>query len=172
MLKQNLGKVSWGIGYTYSRVLLRSITKFESDAINSGNWFPASYDKPNELSLAMNYTATRRLSFSFDYTYSTGRPITFPVTVYSESNMWIVQFSDRNKYRIPYYSRLDFSARLNGNLRSHKLFNPYWTFSCYNVLGRANVYSVYFKTSRNIVNGYQLSVFARSIPTLTYSFSF
>jgi hypothetical protein len=86
--------------------------------------------------------------------------------------MWIVQYSDRNKYRIPDYSRLDFSARLSGNLKSHKIMNPYWTFSWFNVLGRANVYSVYFTTSGNKVYGYQLSVFARSIPTLTYNFSF
>jgi hypothetical protein len=172
MLRKNLGKVAWGIGYTYSRVLLRSKTKFESDAINSGNWFPASYDKPNDLNIAFNYTATRRLNFSFNYTYNTGRPVTYPITVYKDANMWIVQYSDRNKYRIPYYSRLDFSARLNGNLRSGKLMNPYWTFSWFNVLGRANVYSVYFETTGNVVKGYQLSVFARSIPTLTYSFNF
>jgi hypothetical protein len=172
MLKKNMGKIAWGIGYTYSRIFLRSITEFESDAINSGTWFPASYDKPNDLNISFNCTATRRLSFSFNYTYNTGRPVTYPVTVYLNSNMWIVQYSDRNKYRIPDYSRLDFSARLSGNLRSHKIMNPYWTFSWFNVLGRANVYSVYFTTSGNKVNGYQLSVFARSIPTLTYNFSF
>jgi hypothetical protein len=172
MLRKNLGKAVWGIGYTYSRIFLHSITKFESDAINKGNWFPASYDKPHDLNIALNYTVTRRFSFSFNYTYNTGRPVTYPVTVYMNSNMWIVQYSDRNKYRVPDYSRFDFSARLNGNLKSHKIMNPYWTFSWFNVLGRANVYSVYFTTTGNIVKGYQLSVFARSIPTLTYNFSF
>ena len=172
MLKKSLGKVSWNIGYTYSRTLVKSRTKFDSDAINSGTWFPASYDKPNDFTLAFNYVATRRLSFSLNYTYNTGRPITYPIAVYQNANLWLVQYSDRNKYRIPDYSRLDFSVRLSGNLKSKKLMNPYWTFSLFNALGRANVYSVYFKTVGNKVKGYQLSVFARSIPTLTYSFDF
>lgn len=172
MLKKSLGKVSWNIGYTYSRTLVKSRTKFDSDAINSGTWFPASYDKPNDFALAFNYVATRRLSFSLNYTYNTGRPITYPIAVYQNANLWLVQYSDRNKYRIPDYSRLDFSVRLSGNLKSKKLMNPYWTFSLFNALGRANVYSVYFKTVGNKVKGYQLSVFARSIPTLTYSFDF
>jgi hypothetical protein len=171
-IKRNIRKVAWSIGYTYSRIFMRSITKFESDAINSGNWFPASYDKPNNLNVAFNYTATRRFSFSFDYTYSTGRPVTYPIAVYMSSDQWMVQFSDRNKYRIPYYSRLDISARLNGNLKSSKIINPYWTFSLFNALGRANVYSVYFTTSGNTVKGYRLSVFARSIPTISYNFNF
>jgi hypothetical protein len=172
MLKKSTGKVSWNLSYTYSRILVRSRTKFESEAINSGKWFPASYDKPNDFTMAFNYVATRRLSFSFNYTYNTGRPITYPIVVFQNANLWLVQYSDRNKYRIPDYSRLDFSARLSGNLKSKKLLNPYWTFSLFNVLGRANVYSVYFKTSGTTVKGYQLSVFARSIPTLTYSFDF
>jgi hypothetical protein len=171
-IKKNIRKVSWSIGYTYSRILMQSKTNFESDAINSGHWFPASYDKPNNLNIAFNYTATRRFSFSFDYTYSTGRPVTYPIAVYMSSDQWMVQYSDRNKYRIPYYSRLDISARLNGNLKSSKIINPYWTFSLFNALGRANVYSVYFTTSGNIVKGYKLSVFARSIPTIAYNFNF
>jgi outer membrane receptor for ferrienterochelin and colicin len=172
MIKKSAGKLNWNISYTYSRILVRSNTQFQSDAINSGNWFPASYDKPHDFAMMLSYFMTRRASFSMNYTYSTGRPITYPVAVYENSNMLLVQYSERNKYRIPYYSRLDISARFSGNLKSHKLINPAWTFSVYNLLGRDNVYSVYFKSTGSGMAGYKLSIFAVAIPTLAYSFDF
>lgn len=172
MLKRSMGKVSWNINYTYSRILVRSRTEFASDAINEGRWFPASHDKPHDFTMTFNYAATRRLNLSFNYTYNTGRPVTYPVAVYMVAGQWVVRYSDRNKYRIPDYSRLDISARWSGNLKSKKLMNPYWTFSCFNVLGRENVYSEYFRIENNTIKGYRLSVFARAIPTLTYSFDF
>ena len=172
MLKRSLGKLNWSMSYTYSRILVRSITKFASDDINAGKWFPASYDMPHDFSLTANYFISRRVHFSMNYTYNTGRPITYPTAIYQSSRMILIQYSDRNKYRIPDYSRLDVSARFSGNLKSHKLANPAWTFSVFNLLGRDNVYSVYFRSTGYQIKGYQLSVFARAIPTITYSFDF
>jgi hypothetical protein len=172
MVKRSLGKLNLSMSYSYSRILVRSRTKFSSDAINGGNWFPASYDKPNDFALMVNYLMSRRISFSLNYLYNTGRPITYPVALYENNNLILVEYSDRNKYRIPYYSRLDLSLRLSGNLRSHKIANPAWTFSVFNALGRENVYSVYFKDDGRTVMGYRLSIFAKAIPTVTYSFDF
>jgi hypothetical protein len=84
----------------------------------------------------------------------------------------VVDYSDRNQFRIPDYSRLDLSLRVSGNLRSNKIAHPNWTFSVYNVLGRQNIYSIYFKKEGAVVNGYKLSVFGRAIPSVTYSFNF
>ena len=172
MLKRSMGKLNWSMSYTYSRILVRSITEFTNDAINGGRWFPASYDKPHDFSLMFSYFISRRVNFSFNYTYNTGRPITYPVAIYENNNMILVQYSDRNQYRIPDYSRLDVAARFSGNLKAHKLANPAWTFSVFNLLGRENVYSMYFKSIGFKVYGYKLSVFARAIPTITYSFDF
>jgi hypothetical protein len=172
MIKKSLGKLNLSTSYSYSRVLVRSRTKFNNDAINGGKWFPASYDKPNDFSLMLSYLLSRQISCSVNYTYNTGRPITYPVAIYETNNMILVQYSDRNKYRIPDYSRLDLSLRISGSLRSHKIANPAWTFSIFNVLGRENVYSMYFKSTGNTVLGYKLSIFARAIPTVTYSFDF
>jgi len=84
----------------------------------------------------------------------------------------MVHYSDRNKYRIPDYSRLDVSVRVSGNLRSNKIANPNLTFSVYNLFGIENAYSVYFKRVQEVILGYKLSVFARTIPTVTFSFDF
>lgn len=172
MFRKAAGKITWHLGYTYSKIMLRSVSEYESEAINSGNWFPASYDRPHDLSVSFNYVITRRLNFSFNYVYNTGRPVTYPVGSYQAGGLWVIHYSDRNKYRVPDYSRLDVSLQLKGNLKSKKLMNPLWTLSCYNLLGRANVYSEYFIPDGRNVRAYRLSVFARAIPTLSYSFDF
>jgi hypothetical protein len=172
MLKKTEGKIRYGIGYTYSRTFVRSTGVFSDEIINSGNWFPASFDKPNDLVITFNYILSRRFSFSSNYVWSTGRPITFPVATYPMYDNILVHYSDRNKYRVPDYSRLDISFQVNGNLRSRKIAHPNWTFSVYNLLGRQNVYSIYFQRESDMIKGYKLSVFGQAIPTVTFSFDF
>jgi hypothetical protein len=172
VLKKTEGKIRYSIGYTYSRTFLRSIGVFSEDMINSGKWFPANFDKPNDLIVTLNYLLSRRFSFSANYVWSTGRPITYPVSTYHIFDDILVDYSDRNKYRIPDYARLDVSCQVNGNLKIHNTTHPVWTFSVYNLLGRQNVYSVYFKKEGDLYNGYRLSVFGKAIPSVTFSFNF
>ncbi|MGE5420971.1 MAG: TonB-dependent receptor [Chloroflexota bacterium] len=172
MLKRTEGKVRGSISYTYARTFLRSTGKFSDEIINNSNWFPANFDKPNDLITTVNYLISRRFSISGNYTWSTGRPITYPVAAYYFDNMLLIHYSDRNKYRLPDYSRLDFSFKVSGNLRARKIANPYWTFSVYNLLGRKNVYSVYFTNENDQIKGYKLSVFGQAIPSVTFSFDF
>ena len=172
VLKKTEGKIRYSIGYTYSRTFLKSLGTFSDEIINSGKWFPANFDKPNDLVVTFNYIFSRRVSLSSNYTWSTGRPITYPIATYFVSDKLVVTYSDRNEYRIPDYSRLDISLKVGGNLKSHRIAHPYWTFSVYNLLGRQNVYSIYFKKDYLIVEGYKLSVFGRPIPSITFNFDF
>jgi hypothetical protein len=172
MIKKAEGRVRWSVSYTYARTFLKSIGKFSDEIINNGKWFPANFDKPNDLIATFNYLFSRRFSFSANYTWSTGRPITYPVSTYTTGDIMLIHYSDRNKYRIPDYMRLDLSFKLSGNLRSRKIANPNWIFSVYNLLGRQNVYSVYFKNEDNQIKGYKLSVFGRAIPSVTFNFDF
>jgi hypothetical protein len=171
-LKENEGKFRFNISYTYARTFIKSNTRFSNEIINSGKWYPANYDKPNDLVIICNYLYSRRLSFSAAYTYSTGRPITYPVGIYWIRNNLVVQYSERNKYRIPDYSRLDLSCKISGNLKSKKIAHPDITLSVYNLLGKDNVYSVYFQRDQYVIKGYKLSVFGSPIPTLTFNFEF
>jgi hypothetical protein len=172
VLKKTEGKIRYSVGYTYSRTFIRSLSSFSEEIINAGKWFPANFDKPNDLVVTFNYIFSRRFSISSNYTWSTGRPITYPVATYHMYDDVLVHYSDRNKYRIPDYSRLDLSFQVNGNLRSHKLARPTWTFSVFNLLGRQNVYSIYFKKVGDVYTGYKLSVFGQAIPSITFSFDF
>jgi hypothetical protein len=171
-LKKTQGKVRYSIGYAYSRTFVKSLARFREEIINDGNWYSANFDKPNDLVITFQYLYSRRLSFSANYTYSTGRPITIPLATYRVNGIKLIQYSDRNKYRIPDYSRLDISCTVSGNLRSHKIAHPNWTFSVYNLFGRENAYSVYFKKEGEVINGYKLSVFGRPIPSVTFNFDF
>ncbi|HZL76102.1 MAG TPA: TonB-dependent receptor, partial [Bacteroidales bacterium] len=76
MIKKPEGRVRWSVGYTFSRTFLRSTGKFNDEIINKGKWFPANFDRPNDLVVTFNYLFSRRFSFSTNYTWSTGRPIT------------------------------------------------------------------------------------------------
>jgi len=172
LLRKPEGRIRWSAGYTLSKILVKNKTSFEEELINAGNWFPASFDRPHDLILTFNYIHSRRVSLSANYNYTSGRPVTYPVSTYSIGDVVLMHYSDRNKYRLPYYSRLDVSVRISGDLRSKKLANPYWVFSIYNVTGRKNVYSVYFENERGMVRGYYLSVFGRPIPSLSLNFDF
>ncbi len=172
LLKKEAGRIQWSAGYTYSRTFLKSTGKFSDEIINRGTWFPANFDKPNDLTFTFNFLFSRRFSMSSSYIWSTGRPITYPVSSYYLGDVLVVQYSDRNKYRIPDYMRLDLSFKLSGNLKSNKIANPNWVFSIYNLLGRQNVYSIYFKNENKTVKGYKLSVFGKAIPSLTFNFDF
>ena len=172
LVKKPEGRIRWSIGYTYSRVLIRSKGSFSEELINSGKWFPANYDKPHDLVFSINCLYSRRVSLSANYNFSSGRPVTYPVSSYTIGDIVLNHYSERNQYRIPYYSRLDLSLKISGTLRSKKIAHPHWIFSVYNVLGRTNVYSVFFKNVNNTVRGYYLSVFAKPIPSLSFNFDF
>ena len=58
---------------------------------------------------------------------------------------------------------------IEGNLRRNKLFHSFWMLSVYNLTGRDNVYSVYFKNVNGSLKGYKLSIFA--IPIFTVSWN-
>lgn len=172
MIRKESGRLRWTLGYAYSRSLLKTTGKFSSEIINDGNWFPSNFDKPHDLSATLNYLSTRRISLSAAYAYSTGRPITYPISGYDLDGLELIHYSDRNRYRIPDYMRVDLSLKVTGNLRSRKIAHPYWTFSIYNLLARQNVYSIYFTRENGILKGYKLSVFGNAIPSVTFSFDF
>ena len=171
-VKKEVGKVRFNLSYTYSRTFVKSIGSFRDEIINSGNWYPANYDRPNDLVFTFHYLYSRRFSFSADYTYSTGHPSTYPISTYHVRDILLIDYSDRNQFRLPDYYRLDISFKVSGNLRSHKIAHPNWIFSVYNLTGNENAYSVYFVKEGNVIKGYKLSVFGRPIPSVTFNFDF
>lgn len=172
LLKKQSGKLNGWLGYTYSRTFIKLDSKFDSDKVNNGDYFPANYDKPHDVSAVLNYKFTKRYSFSTNFIYQTGRPITYPIGKYTYGNGEYTLYSDRNKYRIPDYYRLDIGINIEGNHKIKKLAHSFWNISIYNVLGRNNPYSVFFVTHEGKVKAYRTSIFAVPVPTITYNFKF
>ncbi len=172
LLKKKSGKVNGWVGYSYSRTFLQMSSPFKDETINNGEWFPANYDRPHSFNVVFNYRITRRYSISSNFTYSTGRPITYPVGLYKLGVNYEINYSDRNAFRIPDYVRLDIGFNIEGNHKIKKLAHGFWTVSIYNVLGRHNPYSIYFTSKDGVISGNQLSIFGAPIPTITYNFKF
>jgi hypothetical protein len=172
LIKKNRGKLNGWLGYTYARSLYRFDSQFSEERINGGEFFPSNFDKPHDVSLIANYKLTRRYSFSANFVYQTGRPVTYPIGTFRFNNADFVAFSDRNEFRIPDFYRLDLGINIEGNHRKNKMVHSFWTISVYNVLGRNNPYSVFFVTEDGEVKALQSSIFAIPIPSITYNFKF
>lgn len=172
LLKKQIGSLNGWIGYTYSRTYIKLNSKFNDEKVNNGAFFPTNFDKPHDFSAILNYKFTKRYSFSSNFIYQTGRPITYPIGTYTYGNAEYTLYSDRNKFRIPDYYRLDIGLNIEGNHKLKKLAHSFWNISVYNVLGRNNPYSIYFVTNNGEVKAYKTSIFSIPIPSITYNFKF
>lgn len=172
MIKKSTGKLNGWISYSYARSFLRTTSSYKSETVNNGEYYPSNYDKPHTINLIGNYSFTHRVGVSIGATYSTGRPITLPLAKYEIGEASRLLYSERNQYRVEDYFRIDFSVNIEGNHKIKKLAHSSWTFGIYNLTGRKNVYSVFFRSNEGVVRGYRLSVFGAPIPSITYNFRF
>jgi CarboxypepD_reg-like domain/TonB-dependent Receptor Plug Domain len=134
-LRKKSGKLNGWVSYSYSRTFLRMNSEFDFEKVNNGNYYPANYDKPHDVTVVVNYKFTRRYSISSNFNYTTGRPITFPVGQYLFGGGYKISYSDRNQFRIPDYIRLDVGFNIEGDHRIKKPFSGFWSISIYNILG-------------------------------------
>ena len=172
LIKKLAGKLNGWLSYTYSRTFIKTDDALAGESINKGNYYPTSYDKPNNVNFISNYKFSHRLNLSVNIVYSTGRPITLPIAVYYSNGAQRLLYSDRNAYRIPDYFRTDVSVNLDGNHKIKQALHNSWSLGVYNLTARKNVYSAFFVTENGKVNGYQLSIFGTAIPFVSYNFRF
>jgi len=172
MIRKNSGKLNGWVAYSYSRSMMLFNSMVPGENINDGLSYPSNYDRPHSFNLVTNYKVSRRLSFSGTLEYMSGRPVTYPISIYYQNGSEYLDYSDRNQYRIPDYFRIDLSINLEGNLKKRKLAHSFWMLSIYNLTGRKNAYSVYFKNEAGSINGYKLSIFGRPVITLSWNFKF
>ncbi len=172
MLQKKTGKLTGFVNYTYSRILHKIDSEFDEERVSNGEYFPANYDKPHNFKFILNIKPSRRFNISTNFFYSTGRPYTAPIAYYQFKDALRVYYTKRNSVRMADYIRLDLAATVNGNLLKKKLNHSSWTFAVYNVMGRNNPYSIFFRTEGEQVKGYQMSIFAQPVFTITYNFKF
>jgi hypothetical protein len=169
-IKRNSRRLEGWLTYTYSRSIVQVNGGQPWNSINDGDAFPANFDIPHVLNLVLNYHVSRRITFSSIVTYQSGKPITYPVSIYYIDGVPNFDYSKRNAYRIPNYFRMDLSVTIEGNLRKKKFLHSSFNLSVYNLTGRENPYAVYFKAENGRINSYQYSVIGVPILTATWIF--
>lgn len=168
-LKKKSGKFNGWISYTYSRTEIQATSPFPLESVNNGEWYPANYDKPHNLSIVYTQRLTKRITFSANFLYSTGRPITAPTNVYRIGPyQQFPNYSERNQYRIPDYHRLDLSLTIDKGFAKYKKVKSEWNFSIYNVYARKNAYSIFFNDTSQAFRLALLSF----VPSISYNFVF
>ena len=104
---------------------------------------------------------------SFDWIYSTGNAVTFPVGKYVIDDHIVNLYTDRNASRMPAYHRLDLGLTWKGERSS-------WNFSLYNAYGHRNAYSIEFRQSDTDplkTEAVRIALFT-FFPSITYNFAF
>ncbi len=165
------GKLTGWVGYTFS------YTWRKFPALNSGNKYPAKYDRRNDMSVVAMYELNKKWKLSASFVYGTGNAATLPKRFYFIGGVLTQQYSDINQYRLPSYHRLDFSAILTPKKNQYRKIKTEWVFSIYNVYSRQNPYFIYFDQEGSAYNGSlrvqakQVSIFP-VIPAVTWNFRF
>ncbi len=179
LVKKSAGKFNGWFSYTYSRALKQTSGVNTIDQINNNAIYSSSYDKPHDLTIYLNYQLNRRFRVGTNFALASGRPVTLPEYVFKLGTQEVVYYSDRNKYRLPTYHRLDVFISLSESLKKKKKWKGNWTFSVLNVYGRKNAYSVFYKqeepTEENnyqMFSLYKMYLIGRPLPTITYNFVF
>jgi hypothetical protein len=179
MVKKNYGRWDGWISYTYARSMKQTTGSFKDEKINKNSWYPSNYDKPHDLTVFTTYRYNKRLRVTFNFNLSSGRSVTLPELKYYVDGEWAIYYSDRNKYRLPAYHRLDLAVSYDESIRLKKKWKGSWTFSIMNVYGRHNAYSVFFRKDDPIAGNdskqfslYKLYIIGQPIPFLTYNFIF
>lgn len=169
-IKRGSRKLEGWISYSFSRSLLTVNDSNPWDRINNGEPYPSNYDIPHSANAILSYHFTRRITFSSSFTYQTGKPVTYPESVYYIDGSQYLDYSGRNAYRIPDYIRIDLSLTVEGNLKSGKPAHSSYIFNLYNATGRMNPHSVYFRSENGRIKSYMYSVIGVPIFTATWQF--
>ncbi len=167
LVKLNKKKINGWISYTYSR------TWREIEEINNGKKYPAPYDRPNDISIVLNYQLSKRIEIGANWIYYTGSPVTYPTGRFTYGNVIAPVYSDRNAYRLPDYHRLDISITLKGKEKPNKKWYGELNLSVYNAYNRKNPWVINFVEDENNPNErYGEMIYIGIIPAITYNFHF
>ncbi|MGB3779541.1 MAG: carboxypeptidase-like regulatory domain-containing protein [Tunicatimonas sp.] len=173
-IKKNQGKWTGWLSYAYARTWVRVVAAEGRETVNQGDWYPANFDKPHNVTLVAKRQLGEAGSFSTNFTYSTGRPAVIVVSSYIDGNTTVPVFSERNQYRIPNYVRLDISFTTGKLFSKGPRYEDNLTISVYNLLSRDNAFSVFYRRTdeRVLPQAFKFSVLGAAFPALTYNFNF
>ncbi len=167
MLRKNRGHLTGWVSYTYS-ASWRQI-----DGINGGKRYRSPFDKPNNISVVVNYELSRKWMVSANWVYASGTPVTYPTGRFLVENNYVPIYSGRNEFRYPAYHRLDLSATWKLS-KPGKRLQQELNFSLYNAYGRKNPWTIQFKQEAEQPDvSYAEKVYLFTfVPSVTWNFKF
>lgn len=169
-LTKTAGRMKGRLSYTFSRSFREVKGNTGSETINGGDRFPANFDQPHNFKLNTQIELSKKASFSINFAYNTGRPITVPTAAYTVNGIFVADYSSRNQFRIPDYHRLDIAYTLVPRAIRKGRYQGSWTLSIYNLYGRKNAFSVFFRRGEfGQPEAFKLSVLGAAFPALTYN---
>ena len=181
LAKKNSGRTTGWIGYTLAW------TNRQFTELNQGRIYPYTYDRRNDVSVALVHkiTEVKEDKFGIDlgvtWVYGTGRAISLPNSTYRayDTNIYqefkglyafeIDNYAEKNGYREPAYHRLDASVTMTKNT---KRVTKIWTFGVYNMYNRKNPFMVqlgYNNQGLRVLKQYSLFPL---IPSVAFSLKF
>ena len=172
LLNKNTGKLTGWLSYTLSK------SENKINGINNNEYYNNNVDQLHRLNLVGLYKTNSRWEFGGVFTFSTGRPVTYPTGRYEQNGLVVADYSERNGNRLPVYHRLDISATLNPKKDSNKTGK--WIFSIANLYNRQNAASIFFREIGEVndveiatgnTEATKLSFFG-IVPSVTYEFKF
>ena len=140
LVQKKHGRTTGWIGYTLSW------SNRQFDEINSGNWYPFTYDRRHDISFVITHDFTDKWTGSAVWIYGTGRALTLNESTFSayvpdgESNSGVYSFSlevpsEKNSFRMSPYHRLDLSLTRTKNYENS---SKHLIFSIYNAYNNLN----------------------------------
>ncbi|MBC7570621.1 MAG: TonB-dependent receptor [Spirosoma sp.] len=153
-VQKTRGLVTGLFAYTFARTLVRVNSPFARDRINDNDWFPSTFDRPHNLTIATQWKWRRGWTFGTNFVYTSGRPTTYPDGTYRLNGVQVLNYAQRNADRIPDYHRLDVSFTKDGRRTAGQKRYSNWSVSFYNVYARKNPYSIYFQRVNTTTKSY------------------
>jgi hypothetical protein len=169
MLEKKTGAFQYMAAYTLSKAV------HKAKSINNSQPFRAENDIRNVFSLTLNYSFTKRVSFSVLWTYHSGIPYTpikqFIIVPYANNtNSLVPLYADRNSATFAPVHRLDINLIIKQ--KNEKRWKSEWHIGIYNLYNRSQIDWI----SGNIdINGniyYSGESLLGFVPAVSYKFSF
>lgn len=168
-IAKEFGKVTGHIAYS----LLWADRRFADK--NGGRPFPARFDNRHKINLMLNWKISPRWEMSAAWTGMSGNRFTLATQIWNDPQLapWhydMIMGTDVNNFRLPFYHRLDLSARRNTT-------RGYWTFSLYNAYCNMNTIAVRRDSNFSYEGNASVPVFQKIklipiIPSVSYTWLF
>src|SRR5690606_22422125 len=95
LVRKNKGDFTGWLAYTLSKSEQRALGgNAGGPGINNGNWYNTPYDRTHDVSLTGIYKWNETWSFSTNFIFQTGRPVTYPNGQYSYEGLSVATYSN------------------------------------------------------------------------------